>query len=91
MGSIEFVILGQKYIIKGDADPAHIKEMADFVNEKLKEVYHRSPTITPMKAAILAALSIAEELHQMKREYSAITQGIRNIEDKADTILGLFD
>lgn len=91
MGSIEVHILGQKYVIKGDAPTEYIQQIADFVDEKLKEVYTTAPDITPLKAAILTALNIADELHRVKREYNSISQGIKNIENKADSIIRLFD
>jgi cell division protein ZapA len=91
MGSIEVHILGQKYVIKGDAPPEYIQQIADFVDEKLNEVYTTAPGITPLKAAILAALNIADELHRVKQQYNSISQGIKSIENKADSIIKLFD
>lgn len=91
MGSIEVYILGQKYIIKGDAPPEYIQQVADFVDEKLNEVYTTAPDITPLKAAILTALNIADELHRVKQQYNSISQGIKSIENKADSIIRLFD
>ncbi|MDI6729609.1 MAG: cell division protein ZapA [Thermodesulfovibrionales bacterium] len=91
MGSVEVHILGQKYVIKGDASPEYIQQIADFVDEKLKEVYTTASDITPLKAAILTALNIADELHRVKREYNSISQGIKSIENKADSIIRLFD
>jgi cell division protein ZapA (FtsZ GTPase activity inhibitor) len=91
MGSLEVNILGQKYIIKGDAPAEYIKRLADFVDERLKEVYEGAPGITPLKASILAALNIADELHKTKKECQNISQSIKSIEDKADTIIKLFD
>ncbi|MCL5062875.1 MAG: cell division protein ZapA [Nitrospiraceae bacterium] len=91
MGSIEVHILGQKYVIKGDAAPEYIQQIADFVDGKLQEVYATSPDITPLKAAILAALNIADELHRLKNEYNTISQSIKHIENKADSIIKLFD
>ncbi|MBI5188395.1 MAG: cell division protein ZapA [Nitrospirae bacterium] len=88
MGSTEVYILGQKYIVKGDATEEHIKKLAAYVNEKLKEVYDSSPNITPVKASILAALNIADELHRLKDEQENLT---RHIEEKANTLTALFD
>lgn len=88
MGSTEVYILGQKYIVKGDATEEHIKKLAAYVNEKLKEVYDSSPNITPVKASILAAINIADELHRLKDEQENLT---RHIEEKADTLTALFD
>lgn len=88
MGSVEITILGQKYTIRGDAPEEHIKNLAVYVSEKLKEVYSNSPNITPLKAAILASLNIADELHKLKEEHDSTT---RNIEEKANVLTGLFD
>jgi cell division protein ZapA len=91
MGSIEVHILGQKYVIRGDAPPEYIQQIADFVDEKLKEVYTTAPDITPLKAVILTALNIADELHRVKQEYNSVSQGLKNMENKADSIIRLFD
>jgi cell division protein ZapA len=88
MGSTEIFILGQKYTVKGDADEAHIKKLASFVDEKLKEVYNTNPSITPLKAAILASLTIADELHKLKEAEEKIA---KNIEERANALTGLFD
>jgi cell division protein ZapA len=92
MGNVEVHILGQKYLIKGDDEsPEYLVQLAEFVNGRLKEVYSTAPNITPLKAAILAALNISDELHKMKKDHRSMSQSIKNIEDKADTIIRLFD
>jgi cell division protein ZapA len=88
MGSIEVTILGQKYTIKGDAPEDYIKGLASFVDDKLKEVYNASPGISPLKAAILASLNIADELHKFKEAQESIT---KNIEERTNALTGLFD
>ncbi len=88
MGSVEVDILGQKYTIKGDASEEHIKRLASFVDGKMKEVYSAAPGIAPLKAAILASLNIAEELHRLREEQENIT---KNIEERANVLTGLFD
>lgn len=91
MGSVEVHILGQRYVIKGDVPPEYINQLAEFLDMKLKEVYSHAPNITPLKAAILAALNIADDLHKIKDENKSIKQGIKSIEDKTETIIRLFD
>jgi cell division protein ZapA len=88
MGSVEVTILGQKYTLKGDAQEDYIKKLAAFVDGKLKEVYSSSPSITPLKAAILASLNIADELHKLQEAEENIA---RNIEERANALTGLFD
>jgi cell division protein ZapA len=88
MGSTEVYILGQKYTIKGDEPEEYIRELASFVDGKLKEVYNAAPNITPVKATILAALDIADELFKIKNEQEEIT---KNIEEKTKTLASLFE
>lgn len=88
MGSVEVYILGQRYTIKGDAPEEHIRNLASYVDNKLKEVYNSSPNITPVKASILAALDIADELFRLKNEQEEMT---KHIEEKTNTLTALFD
>ncbi|MGD0283829.1 MAG: cell division protein ZapA [Dissulfurispiraceae bacterium] len=92
MGNVEVHILGQRYIIKGDSEASeYLVQLAEFVDGKLKEVYAAAPHMTPLKAAILAALNISDELHKIKKDHKSMSQSIKTIEDKADTIIRLFD
>lgn len=91
MGTVEVHILGQKYLIKGDASPEHIQQLAEYVDARLREVYQTSAHITPLKAVILASLNIADELHRLKDEYTTMTHNLKSIEDKADSIIKLFE
>ena len=88
MGSIEVDILGQKYTIKGDASEEYIKKLVSFVDLKLKEVHNSAPNMAPLKAAILAALNIADELHRLREDHEKAAQ---EIEEKANVLTGLFD
>lgn len=88
MGSVEVTILGQKYTIKGDAAEDYIKQLAAFVDGKLKEVHGASPNITPLKAAILASLNIADELYRLRQ---AQEEAASLIEEKTNALTGLFD
>jgi len=88
MGSTEVYILGQKYTIRGDAPEEYIRELASFVDKKLKEVYSSSPNITPVKASILGALDIADELFKLRKEQEEMT---KHITEKTETLVSLFD
>lgn len=88
MGSIEVTILGQTYTIKGEADEEYITSLANFVSRKTNEVLESSPGISPLKASILAALNIADELHRLKKSQDELANGI---EEKTKALTGLFD
>lgn len=88
MGSVEIYILGQKYTIKGDESEEYIQQLANYVQDKIKEVYDNSPNITPLKASILASITIADELHKLKSEQEDLT---KSIEEKTVALTRLFD
>jgi cell division protein ZapA len=88
MGSVEVIILGQKYTIRGEAPEDYIQKLAAFVDGELKEVYNTSPNITPLKAAILTSLNIADKLHKLQDTQDTLT---KNIEEKTNALTGLFD
>lgn len=87
-GSVEVYILGQRYSIKGDVSEDYIRKLADYVNDKIREVCERSPGITPLKASILAAITIADELHKLRKEQIEVA---RSIEEKAKVLSSLFE
>jgi cell division protein ZapA len=88
MGSVEVIILGQKYTIKGDASEEYIRKLASYVDTRLKEVNSSVPNVMPVKALILTSLNIADELFRMKTEQEKVT---KVIEDKTAVLTSLFD
>ncbi len=88
MGSIEVYILGQKYTVRGDASEEYIRKLADYVSGKIKEVSDNSPNITPLKASILAAINISDELHRLRAEQEDVA---KKIEEKTVALTRLFE
>jgi len=88
MAKTEIQILGQKYTLKGEASEEYMKELAAYVDSKIKEVLRTSPGINPLNASILAALNIAEELHGLKKEQETVA---KNIAEKTSILTSLFE
>ena len=61
-------IYGQSYNLRGEGDPAYIHELAAFVDGRMNQIADSTATVDSLKVAILAALNIADEYHQIKRE-----------------------
>lgn len=65
--SVKVEIYNQTYTIRTrDGDAAHIKELAAYVDSRMREITAGTLTVDSLRVAILAALHIADELHQMK-------------------------
>ncbi len=68
MESVRVEIFGQVYNIKGKDDPASIRDLAAFIDAKMKEVQQGTGTSDPLRVAILTALTISDELFRLRTE-----------------------
>jgi cell division protein ZapA len=66
--SIRVEIYNQTYNIRSDGDNDYIVRLAEFVDGKMREISSGTLTVDSLKVAILAALHIADEYHQLKNE-----------------------
>ncbi|HMD41813.1 MAG TPA: cell division protein ZapA [Candidatus Acidoferrum sp.] len=65
---IKVQIFGQTYTINGDLDEAYVRDLAAYVDGKMQAISENTSTIDTQKAAVLAALSIADELYSVRNE-----------------------
>lgn len=66
--SIKVEIYGQTYPIQGELEEAYIRRIAAYVDEKMRLISDVARTVDTQKVAVLAALSIADELHRLREE-----------------------
>ena len=59
-------IFGQTYSVRAPGDPAYIRELASFVDKKMREVAEHAPTVDITKIAILTCLNVSDEFHQFR-------------------------
>jgi len=63
---IQVEIFGQTYSVRAAGDPEYIRELASFVDRKMREVSEHAPTVDAAKIAILTALNISDEFYQFR-------------------------
>ncbi len=73
-------IMGTEYPIKSDADPNYVREVAQYVDTKMREIAEVASLKSVTKLAVLAAMNIADELLQEKEEKESIGSAL---EEKA--------
>jgi cell division protein ZapA len=66
--SIRVEIYNQTYNIRSDGDNEYIMRLAEYVDGKMREISSGTLTVDSLKVAILAALHIADEFHQLKSQ-----------------------
>jgi cell division protein ZapA len=85
---VKVAIFGQTYTIKGDAASDYIVKLADYVNSKMNEVSESIGSGNPAQVAILAAMNIADEFHQLKN----ISTGSEiAVERKTSELISMLD
>jgi len=65
--TLSVTIFGSEYKIKG-ADPKYIRNVAAYVDAKMRELETRLAAGNPTRIAILASLNIADELFRERAE-----------------------
>ena len=74
MKSVQVEIFGQSYTVKGQDDPGYIRELAAFIDAKMKEVQKGTGTVDPLRVAILTALTITDELYRLREQHGSLEQ-----------------
>jgi len=81
-------IFGSVYHVRGEKDPEYLQELAELVDRRMREISKQVSTVDSAKIAILAALNIADELLQSRRQQ----EGERvEIEDRVTELAGELD
>lgn len=70
--SVTLRIAGEEYTIRANAAPEYTRRCARLVDERIHEIRKKSNLIEVHKAAILAALSIADEYFQAQGELDGV-------------------
>lgn len=89
--SVTVRIAGEEHTIRANAEPAYTRKCARLVDERIQEIRSKSGLIEGHKAAILAALSIADEYFQavdeLARERRDVTSRITNVTKRLEAEL----
>ncbi len=91
-GVTQVEIFGQTYSVRAAGDPEYIKELASYVDRKMREVSEHAPTVDATKIAILSALNISDEFYQFRSKTQEgdpgrFVQRAKGLVDKLDEIL----
>jgi cell division protein ZapA len=68
-------IYGTEYPIKGTTDTEYIRQVAEYVDSKMRDIDQSTSVKSSLKVAILAAINIADELFREREEKRSLTQG----------------
>ena len=76
---VDVEIMGQKFSLKSDADENYIRVVADYVDEKVQELLKTARPSAQFNVAIMAALNIADEYHQLKEKHETVLNRLNHL------------
>lgn len=77
-------IFDQHYKIMGNASVHHMRAVASFVDEKMREIADANPRLDTAKAAVLAAVNITDEYYKLKEEHEILQQQLKSQQDREE-------
>lgn len=87
-GAVKVSIYGSEYVIKGDMSADHVRAVARYVDQKMREVNNQGMIKSPLKVAILAALNIADEFYKTRDEQR---QDLESMEQRIQKLVDLVN
>ena len=72
--SVKVTIVGDEYTLRSDAPEAHTRAVADHVDRVIRQVMSTGSVVETHKAAILAALQIADKLLRARADADAVAE-----------------
>ena len=87
---IRVIIYDQEYFVRGDLDEEYIQKLAKYLDVKMRAIAGRTRTVDSLRVAVLAALNVADEYHQVKAKYEDTTKRVDEKVNECSRILDRF-
>lgn len=83
-------ILNKEYAFASQGEEAdeHIRQVAQLVDDKMREVGNQAGSATPMQTAVLTGLELVDELLRMERDVDAVEDDISQRTNRLTQSLG---
>lgn len=74
-------IYGHSYIILGTESPSHIRYVASLVDEKMREIGSKNPSLDVSKLAVLTAVNAVNDYVKIKDELEQVKKQLQKEKD----------
>jgi cell division protein ZapA len=92
MEPVKVRIRNAEYLVQSEDNEQQVQRVADYVNDKLKEIEQGAEGLSEKRTAILAALDIAGDYFQVLKEkeslLSSLRQRTQSMIRSIDSVLG---
>ena len=70
-------IFGEKFSLKTDQDPEYLQKLASVVDKEMRAVSRQANNLPPIRIGVLAALKLADEYFQIKKDFDEMAELVR--------------
>jgi cell division protein ZapA len=81
-------IYGQSYNVVGDLEPEYAEVLARYVDGTMREIARATGMVDSVKIAVLSALAIADELHNLRNSHQ---EGADDLRERAERCISLIE
>ncbi|MBT2656878.1 MULTISPECIES: cell division protein ZapA [Bacillaceae] len=74
-------IYGQQYVIMGTESPSHVRLVASLVDDKMREISYKNPTLDVNKLAVLTAVNAVNDYIKIKDELERLQAELQKEKD----------
>ena len=80
--SIKVKIGGTEYALRSDSDPDYLKELAEFIDNRMRNFEGTANLKSPVKIAVLTALNIADDYFRLKKKHEKLVNEIESTSEE---------
>jgi cell division protein ZapA len=84
-------IFGAEYALRAGADPEYIRQVAAEVDRIMRDISGRVKHASATRIAVLAALQLKDQLHQMQRQTQSGQRDLQELARQTDSLLSRLD
>ena len=74
-------IYGQAYVIMGTESPSHVRLVASLVDDKMREISYKNPTLDVNKLAVLTAVNAVNDYIKLKEQFEQLQAELQKEKD----------
>lgn len=71
---VEVEIFNQTFTVTSEDDEQYVRQIASYVDERMRQIGGATRTALPLRVAIMTALSVADEYHKASKREAEIRQ-----------------
>lgn len=74
-------IYGQQYVIVGTESVGHVRLVASMVDDKMREISSKNPSLDTTKLAVLTAVNAVNDYIKLKQHYERLESELKRVKD----------